>query len=207
MVATARQDCETADYSLSSAVNHPLSSLGDSFRRKIINRKHLRECIQRVAVFKQEAICVRAYLENCNPISNAFMSSIKYPRHISLSFNLSSILGIYSSLCVNFRNIRLSSWTMANQIFDATRCRSILPEVATLWIIRFFQNQRFRRGWHFASLKKQHVKRDTWTLFKQTKRSASTRARKRCSFSSRGAWKQWPGGYKTKYVHAYIYIY
>lgn len=50
MAATARQDCETADYSLSSAVNHPLSSLGDSFRRKIINRKHLRECIQRVAV-------------------------------------------------------------------------------------------------------------------------------------------------------------
>lgn len=34
MDATARQDRETADYSLSSAVNHPLSSLGDSFPAK-----------------------------------------------------------------------------------------------------------------------------------------------------------------------------
>jgi len=53
MVAATRQGRETADYSLSSTVNHSLSSLGDSFQRKIINRKHLRECIQwfsRVAV-------------------------------------------------------------------------------------------------------------------------------------------------------------
>jgi hypothetical protein len=37
MNATARQSRETADYSLSLAVKHSVSSPGDSFRRKIIN--------------------------------------------------------------------------------------------------------------------------------------------------------------------------
>lgn len=37
MCATTRHGRETADYSLTLAVNHPVSSLGDSFQRKIIN--------------------------------------------------------------------------------------------------------------------------------------------------------------------------
>lgn len=73
----------------------------------------------------------------------------------------------------------------------------------------FLKNQRrrrFRRN-AFRFPEEWHVKRvAVYIDVVQTDKTfgASMRARKRCSFPSRGAWKQWPGGYKTKYVHACI---